>query len=72
VKSVACASRSIVDCSSLGAMFCSVNETLNGTGNGMIVWIDKGFTLCFYDTVTTSIVFTFIFVFGSIQYGFYK
>jgi hypothetical protein len=51
-------------------MFCSLNET--STGGGMSVWVDRGFTLCFYDTLTTSILFGFIFVFGSIQYIFYK
>jgi hypothetical protein len=52
-------------------MFCSLNETSSG-GNGMVIWFDQGFTLCFYDTLTTSILFGFIFIFGSIQYGFYK
>ncbi|UJR30014.1 hypothetical protein I4U23_017559 [Adineta vaga] len=51
-------------------MFCSANETTDG--GGMIVWIDKGFTICFFDTLTTSILFGFIFIFGLIQYIFYK
>jgi len=51
-------------------MFCSWNET--SSGGGMVVWTEKGFTLCFYDTLTTSILFGFIFIFGLIQYIFYK
>jgi len=51
-------------------MFCSLNET--SIGGGMIVWINHGFTLCFYDTLTTSILFGFIFIFGTIQYIYYK
>ena len=51
-------------------MFCSSNET--SSGGGMVVWADKGFTLCFFDTVTTSILFGFIFIFGTIQYIFFK
>lgn len=51
-------------------MFCSSNET--STAGGMIVWTENGFTLCFFDTLTTSILFGFIFIFGLIQYIFYK
>ena len=51
-------------------MFCFSNET-SSSGN-MIVWEDGGFSLCFYDTLTTSILFGFIFIFGTIQYVFYK
>ena len=51
-------------------MFCSSNET--STGGGMIVWIEKGFSLCFYDTATASILFGFIFIFGLIQYTYYR
>ncbi|CAF1384544.1 unnamed protein product [Rotaria magnacalcarata] len=51
-------------------MFCSSNET--STGGGMIVWTENGFTLCFFDTLTTSILFGFIFIFGLIQFIFYK
>lgn len=51
-------------------MFCSSNETSDG--GGMVVWTDRGFTICFYDTLTTSILFGFILIFGSIQHIFYK
>ncbi|CAF1130323.1 unnamed protein product [Adineta ricciae] len=51
-------------------MYCSANETSDG--GGMIVWTDKGFTICFFDTFTTSILFGFILIFGLIQYIFYK
>ncbi|CAF0760216.1 unnamed protein product [Adineta steineri] len=51
-------------------MFCSLNETTSG--GGMVVWTDKGFTLCFFDTFTTSILFGFILIFGLIQFIFYK
>ncbi|CAF3945798.1 unnamed protein product, partial [Rotaria sp. Silwood2] len=39
---------------------------------GIIVWAENGFTLCFFDTLTTSILFGFIFIFGLIQYIYYK
>ncbi|CAF1480233.1 unnamed protein product [Rotaria sp. Silwood1] len=51
-------------------MFCSSNET--SVSSGMVVWTQNGFTLCFFDTVTTSILFGFIFIWGLIQYIFYK
>ncbi|CAF1346686.1 unnamed protein product [Rotaria sordida] len=51
-------------------MFCSLNETTSN--GGMIVWIQNGFTLCFYDTLTTSILFGFIFILGLIQFIVYK
>jgi hypothetical protein len=51
-------------------MFCSSNET--SSSSGMVVWTDNGFTLCFFDTLTTSILFGFIFIFGLIQFIFYK
>jgi ATP-binding cassette subfamily B (MDR/TAP) protein 6 len=51
-------------------MFCFSNET--SSSGGMLVWIESGFTFCFYDTLTTSILFGFIFLFGLVQYIFYK
>ena len=51
-------------------MFCFSNET--SSGGGMLIWLERGFTLCFYDTLSTSILFGFIFIFGLIQYVYYK
>lgn len=51
-------------------MFCFSNET--SSGGGMLIWLERGFTFCFYDTLSTSILFGFIFIFGLVQYVFYR
>lgn len=46
--------------------FCPENETFSQ------IWVDHGVSQCFMETVTTSIVFGFILVFGSIQLHIYR
>lgn len=46
-------------------LYCPPNTTFSE------VWVNHGFNVCFYNTVTTSIVSCFIFVFGLIQFRLY-
>lgn len=47
-------------------MYCPPNITLSD------VWINNGTSECFMDTVTSSIIFGFLFLFGTIQLGMYR
>lgn len=47
-------------------MFCPPNVSLSD------IWINNGTSECFMDTVSTSISFGFLFLFGTIQLGMYR
>ena len=47
-------------------LYCPPNVTLSD------VWVNHGFSICFFDTVTASVVGGFILIFGLVQLRLYK
>jgi ATP-binding cassette, subfamily B (MDR/TAP), member 6 len=56
----------IIDCITNMSSFCPDNITLSD------IWINHGISHCFLDTVSSSIIAGFIFLFGSAQLFIYR